>query len=81
MKKILSIVVLSLFWCNTGLTEYLGKDKTVDYYLNQESYMLHSTGYAADYYIYHLLKNESKGPNIITCNYIFETKLTYCFAP
>ena len=82
MKKLLGITILSFFWSGIALSEFLGSDKTVDYYLDKEEYNLHSTNFSNEgIHIYHLISRASKGPDIITCLYTISNEQTYCFAP
>ena len=81
MKKLLGITILSFFWSNIALSEFLGSDKTVDYYLDKEEYNLHSTNFSEGVHIYHLTSRASKGPDIITCLYTRSNNKTYCYAP
>ena len=82
MKKLLGITILSFFWSSIALSEFLGSDKTVDYYLDKEEYNLHSTNFINEgIHIYHLTSRASKGPDIITCYYTISNQKTYCYAP
>ena len=82
MKKFLLITVLFILWSNTALTKILGIDKSVDYYLSKEDYELHSTGIVGSgVYVYHLIKDVSKDPDLITCVYNIKNNNTICFAP
>ena len=82
MKRLLVITILSIFWSNIALSEFLGSDKTVDYYLDKEEYNLHSTNFINEgIHIYHLTSRASKGPDIITCHYMISNDKTYCYAP
>ena len=82
MKKLLAIVVLGFICSGTANAETLGVDKNVDHYLSKEGYTLHSTDLIkSGQYVYHLIKGGSPGPDIITCVYVVEDRVTVCFAP
>ena len=82
MKKLLVIMLLSFMWCNISFAEFLGSDKTVDYYLQKEEYTLHSTHFIDEgIHVYHLIAGGRKGPDIITCHYLISNNKTYCYAP
>jgi len=82
MKKLLAIIVLSLIFNTVALSKNLGADKTVDYYLSEEGYSLHSTDTVqSGVYIYHLIKGGTPDPDIITCAYTITSNNTICFAP
>ncbi len=82
MKKLLGIVVLGLLWCFPVHSEIISKDKSVNDYLKDQEYKLHSTGLHNDgTFFYHLQGHKRNTHELITCMYDVGTKVTVCLKP
>ena len=80
MKKLLSIIVLGLLWCNVGFAET--KD-SVNYYTKQNYKIIKHTNIGDGYFQIITLK---KGGHVIICSVEFHAKYmihkgTECFEP
>ena len=80
MKKLLSILVLSLLFGGSGYAEILGVDKTVNDYVDND-YTIVSVNDTQQTIIYTLRSNAKSKPLVVTCVYSIEKDRSLCFAP
>tara|TARA_B110000003_G_scaffold265143_1_gene290650 strand:+ start:536 stop:784 length:249 start_codon:yes stop_codon:yes gene_type:complete len=82
MKNLLGIVILSLFLSLNAFAKTIGDEKTVNYYLSEEGYTLHSTDIiTSGQYLYHLEKKSSTESKIMSCAFFVKVGNTVCFIP
>ena len=81
MKKLLGIVVLSLLWCLSAHSELISKDKSVNYYLEDQKYKIHSTNQQDGAIFYHMWGHKKNTHRLITCVYDPKSYSTICWKP
>ena len=79
MKKLLGIVVISLF-TSFAYAESLGTNKTVNDYVDND-YTIVSVVQDDGNFIYTLRSNAKSKPLVVTCIYSMTREITLCFKP